>query len=337
VSRSRPTGPPELRLRGPADLVHAIPYLLGFHPHESLVLIGLDGRDLVVTARIDLVDLSEPALLADTMTALCRGGSREVVAALVTAASCGPEQRWLREVEVLSDVTAASGCELLDVLLVAAGRWCSLVCTDPFCCPPDGHEVPAPEQTAVAASATYAGLVALPDRDSLAALLAPRSAAERGRLAPALATEQARRERRTLAEGPGRRRRSDTRALFAAARRVDAGTATSSEEDVVRFGVALTDLAVRDSLWLAVDDRRLDGRELWRAAAVRLPTPYDAAPLFLFGWCSWRAGNGALAGIAAERAIESDPGYSAADLLLAAVRHGIDPRRLPKLRLGRSA
>jgi hypothetical protein len=223
------------------------------------------------------------------------------------------------------------------VLLVAAGRWRSLVCTDPFCCPPEGHEVQAPEQTAVAASATYAGLVALPDRDSLAALLAPRAEAERGRLAPALATEQARRERRALAEGPERGRRSDTRALFAAARRADAGIAAPSEDEAVRFGVALSDLPVRDSLWLAVDDRRLDGRELWRAVAVRLPRPYDAAPLFLFGWCSWRAGNGALAGIAAERAIDSDPGYSAADLLLAAVRHGIDPRRLPKLRLRRSA
>ena len=66
--------------------------------------------------------------------------------------------------------------------------------------------------------------------------------------------------------------------------------------------------------------------------ARRLPGPYDAAPLFLFGWASWRAGNGALAGIAAERAVTSDPAYSAADLLLAALSRGLDPRRLPRLR-----
>jgi hypothetical protein len=324
-------------LRGPSDLVHAIPYLLGFHPHESLVLIGLAGGELVVTARIDLTDLSAPALVAETMTAMRRGGTREVVAALLTTTPCRPEQRWVDEVGVISEAATAGDCELLDVLLVAAGRWRSLVCADPFCCPPEGHEIPAPEQSAVAASATFAGLVALPDRDSLAALLTPGSDADRGRLAPVLAAEQAARERRILADGPQRRRRSDTRALFAAARRADAGTAMPSADEVVRFGVSLTDIAVRDSLWLAVDDTRLDGRELWRPLAVRLPTPYDAAPLFLFGWCSWRAGNGALAGIAAERAIASDPRYSAADLLLAAVRHGIDPRQLPKLRLRRSA
>jgi hypothetical protein len=65
---------------------------------------------------------------------------------------------------------------------------------------------------------------------------------------------------------------------------------------------------------------------------TRLPAPYDAAPLFLFGWSQWRAGNGTLAGIAAERAQVSDPGYSAAGLLLAALGHGLDPRATPPLR-----
>jgi hypothetical protein len=88
---------------------------------------------------------------------------------------------------------------------------------------------------------------------------------------------------------------------------------------------------------MAVDDGRLDGRALWRDLGRRLPSPYDASPLFLFGWAAWRAGDGALAGIAAERAIASDPGYSAADLLLAALARGVDPRRLPRLRLPRSA
>jgi hypothetical protein len=35
--------------------------------------------------------------------------------------------------------------------------------------------------------------------------------------------------------------------------------------------------------------------------------------------------------------VASDPGYTAADLLLAALAQGVDPRRLPRLRLSRSA
>lgn len=100
----------------------------------------------------------------------------------------------------------------------------------------------------------------------------------------------------------------------------------------MRFAVALQRYAVRDSLWTAVDDGRLDARGLWRQLARRLPAPYDAPALFLFGWRTYRDGDGALAGMAAHRAIDSDPGYSAADLLLAALARGVDPRKLPRLR-----
>jgi hypothetical protein len=62
-----------------------------------------------------------------------------------------------------------------------------------------------------------------------------------------------------------------------------------------------------------------------------LPTPYDAAPLFLAAWRSYRDGNGTVAGIAAGLALASDPDYSAANLLLAALAHGVDPRTLRRL------
>jgi hypothetical protein len=59
--------------------------------------------------------------------------------------------------------------------------------------------------------------------------------------------------------------------------------------------------------------------------------PYDATPLFLAAWRCYRDGNGVLAGIAAERALASDPGYGAASLLSAAVAHGVPPGDLRKL------
>ncbi len=107
----------------------------------------------------------------------------------------------------------------------------------------------------------------------------------------------------------------------------------AAEDDLIRFGAALATIPVRDAAWLAVDEGRLDGRELWRWLGRRLPGRYAAAPMFVFGWASWRAGNGALAGIAAEQTLDADPEYSPADLLLATLSHGIDPRRMPRLRL----
>ena len=105
-----------------------------------------------------------------------------------------------------------------------------------------------------------------------------------------------------------------------------------TDGDVAQYGVALQSYPVRDTVWLSVDHVRLAGIELWVNLAGRLPSPHDAAPLFLAGWSAYRDGNGALAGIAAERALASDPGYSAGGLLLAALGPGIDPSQLPKLR-----
>jgi hypothetical protein len=129
-----------------------------------------------------------------------------------------------------------------------------------------------------------------------------------------------------------RHARSLKRAIFAAARAADAGAARLPDDQVARFGVGLAETHLRDSVWLAIDDGRLDGFELWRDLGRRLPPPYDAPALFLAGWASWRAGNGTLASVAAQRAVESDPTYSAADLLLAAISQGLDPRGVPRLR-----
>jgi len=126
--------------------------------------------------------------------------------------------------------------------------------------------------------------------------------------------------------------RSVIRALFAAQRAAQAGQ-MPTDAAVARYGVALQSYSVRDAVWFAVDDGRLPGIALWVNLARRLPSPYDAAPLFIAAWSTYRDGNGALAGIAAELALKSDPGYSAADLLLAALARGLDPHTLPKLRL----
>ena len=77
---------------------------------------------------------------------------------------------------------------------------------------------------------------------------------------------------------------------------------------------------------MALDEGRLEGDRFWRHLARVLPPPYDAAPLFLVGWSAWRGGSGAFARIAADRALDSDPNYSAADLLLAALNNAVDPR-----------
>jgi hypothetical protein len=337
--RSSASDEPALRIRGPGDLVQLVPFLLGFHPEESLVILGLARGRVVVTVRMDLADLvadAAPRLLAGTLIAMVNGGAEDLVGvvfddrAAAGIGRLGEPLPWHGVREALQVEAARVGATVDDVLLVSARRWWSYCCPDEACCPRDGQPLDD-ESSEVPAAAAYAGLVALPDRPALAALLAPELADVRNPLLPQL--QSAERSLRTAEDG-GRAERSAKRALFAAARRADTpgGGPAQPDDEVVRFGAALAIAAVRDAVWLAVDDRRLDGRELWRWLGRRLPDRYAAVPLFVFGWASWRAGNGALAGMAAERALDADPGCTAADLLLAAVSGGVDPRQMPKLR-----
>ena len=322
------------RISGPAELVQAIPYLLGFRPDRSLVLVGLHDGQLVVTARIDLCD-AEIDALPYTLEAMARGGTTSVVAVIYD--ECGADGDRRRLLGALDRDAEHSGCVVVDVLLVSAGRWWSLRCDRPECCPPEGTELPdSPSPFTVAAA--FDGVVALPDRAALAAQLDPLPPPEPDALAAAIESAEHAAVQATLDAHARRWERSIKRAIFAAAR-TSGGLrwAGADEADVPRFGAALGVDSVRDAVWIAVDDGRLDGRALWRDLARRLPSPYDVPALFLFGWASWRAGDGAMAGVAAERAVASDPNYTHADLLLATVAHGLDPRRVPKLRMPRSA
>jgi hypothetical protein len=349
-----------LRVRGPVDLIHAVPYLLGFHPVRSLVVVGLAEHRVRVTVRLDLPEPTNPtpwseardevlgATLAETLAAMSRGGARSFVGLLFDDRAPAPTARpdgrspaaslpWAELVAALAtEIDRWPGAGLADVLLVGTGRWWSYLCADPRCCPPEGRDLSADRST-VPAQATYAGLVAHRDREALAALVEPGPALDRARLRPLVAAAAA-----ALADGDAdrvrRAHRSVKRSLFAAARassRPGWSGAEICDDDRAGWGAGLQILGIRDSLWLAVDDGRLDGAALWSDLARRLPAPYDATACFLAGWAAWRQGDGALARIAAERAVASDPRCTAADLLLAALSQGVDPHRLPRLRLPR--
>jgi hypothetical protein len=224
-----------------------------------------------------------------------------------------------------------SGIEVLDVLVATERRWWSLCCEQPECCPSEGRERVL-GCSAAAAQATFAGLVALPDRQAMVATLAGSSAQQRSALLAQLAEAERRRDG-TRPEQTAGRRRAEVAELLAAAAECAGATelAALTGERLARYAVALTDLAVRDALWLALDDGCAPISRLMGELHASLPVPYDAAPLFLFGWSQWRAGNSTLAMMAAERVLQSQPGYSAAALLLTAAQCGLDPRTVPAL------
>ncbi|MFL6153750.1 MAG: DUF4192 family protein, partial [Ornithinibacter sp.] len=43
----------DITLRGPGDVVAILPYQLGYHPHDSVVVISLKGKRVGLVARAD--------------------------------------------------------------------------------------------------------------------------------------------------------------------------------------------------------------------------------------------------------------------------------------------
>lgn len=297
---------PPLTITGPAALVEAVPYLLGFTPTDSLVIVGLAANTVAVTARVDLEGLT-PEQISELAHTLRNKADATAMIALTYGPTADPEP------------VAAAALQLGDHLRVAEGRYWSLTCPIEGCCPSEGR--PIPRAGAVAAEFVINGHAPMASRDDLATVLQPDEGQGR-RLSAELERARAELADNELATA------SDT--LLGADHRPDRRW---SDGETVCLGAALTAYPVRDAAWMAIEDGSLDGRDLFAHLARTLPAGHRAPALFLFAWKTWRLGYGALASVAVGRALDDDPDYTAARLLEEALTQAIDPRRMPRLEL----
>lgn len=333
------TDQPVIRITCPRDLVDLVPYLVGFWPTESLVLVSLRGskRRVGLTLRVDLGGVRSGSEALDSCaTHLARAGARGVMVLIyrdrvsgTDAGKAGTARRALPDARLADRVTRKvrmRGIDVDEALLVTRDRWWSYLCDDRSCCPPEGHRIaPADRPSPVVAAATVAGLVAAPDRGSLERSVEPAAAADRAAVAALVADAQARADAR--GGDDDRRYRAGVVDEVAAAVAGQRSGRTRLDDDVVaRLLVALRDIGIRDHCCgYAAGDDSAAMQSLSMQLARRATAPYDVAPYTVLAWCAWRDGNGALARIAVERALRSDGGYALATLLEQALDCGIDP------------
>lgn len=309
---------PPITLRSPADLVAATPYLLGFHPADSMVVVGFRGNRLTFLARGDLPEPDTPPETA--ATALLDLVARQEVDAIVLV-GYGPRPAVDPLVDALDRLAGQRDVPVRDVLRVDSGQWWSLRCENPACCPPGGTPVDHTSHE-ICARLAFEGLVAAPSRQDRAREVAPV-----GDPAPALARAGARfqalvsalpeRERAgtVLTEGRG--------AIRAAISRYAEGGVLDDDE-VAWLGILLCAIPVRDAAWRSITATEPHLR-LWADVTRRVDPSQAAAPASLLAFTAWRAGDGVLAGLAVDRALDAEPSYSMAQLLRDALRLGIPP------------
>jgi hypothetical protein len=326
-----------IRVSSVAGFLAVVPHLLGFYPSRSMVVVGLNAQRgrIMLGFRYDLPDPPDAARsreIAQHAASVLK--ARRIKTAI--AAGYGPGTLVTPVAESLRAALLDAGITLRDLLRVQDGRYWSYACQDPGCCPPDGVPFDGAGHPA-AAALTAAGMTACPDREALAASLAPLTgpAAE----SVSQATERALRRAAEFIAAPaeeadGQRRfveagREAVRAAIAIYRR---GGQITDHDQLAWLSVTLRDLRVRDDAWARMEPKfRAAHQRLWTDVVRHAREPYVPAPASLLAFVAWQSGEGALANIAIERALAADPDYSMAHLIGQATDAGLPPSaaRLP--------
>ena len=331
------SAPPWLRLRSPEDVLAATPYFLGFHPTDSLVVLGLTGTELKFYLRGDLPPIdASPQLLIEFGNQYCDLMQEQGIDAVVLV-GYGTEPMVTPAVTAVQREMRQRQIRIRDVLRTADGRYWSYLCESPTCCPPEGtpYEV---SNTVVAAMATVAGCVAMPDRDAVVRGLDPP-------VGPALAAIQAATERATSRLVSIFDRADDKTDLLAAGRQAftDAleryrGAGRLSDDDLAWLCVLMEIGRVRDVPWRGADAADREERavhvRLWTDVLHRCDPDYAAQPGALLSYLLWRSGDGIRAAVAVERALDADPGHTSAQIMSEILRQGVPPSVIDRLHRG---
>ncbi len=316
-------GPARARVVLPdaGQLCAAVPHLLGFYPTDSLILLVLDGTRLVTTVRLDLPDPRQCEHIAGQLPDAVLRYGRVGIVGLIVGDDLGPDGSTSRGAFATHVTSAFARCGLVahvyGVPGIAEGaRWFA------YSRPGDTGTVPNPADSPLHAEAVGMGLVTLPDRESLVALVRPDPddvLDRRSRLMDALADRP---EPDLTIEETERRFQLVRRQVERSATRV--GPLTDGE--VAELGHTLADRYVRDwCLEFAIGPHAVAAERLWTELTRQCPAPECAEPATLLACCAYIRGDGALAHIALDRAQDAVPDHRLAGLVRTALDHGMPP------------
>ena len=343
-----------IEITSPDAVVAVLPYVVGYRPDDSLVIVWTRDDLLVLTQRVDLpADVHDDVLHAEIVEPALR--SLPTAATIVVTGhehwphdpddsphepdhpDEDPDDDWPDEderreaarsrplphrrlVDALRRVVGTNGIEVLDAIYAADRRWWSYACTQ-SCCPPEGRIVDPEVELVLRARFALEGIAPLNSRADVAAQYRPDARARR-RVAPRL--------REALAERDGLddAARVAWRAAQLAGPCADIVHANDVDDDVIaELACALGDVEVRDDFV-----RRLVHLSALApvvgalAYAVRAtPNGHLASVATCAGIAAWMHGDGTRASIALEAALAADADCTLAAVVHAAVVHGLPP------------
>jgi hypothetical protein len=350
-----PAAPAQLHVDDPGELIAALPAMVGFVPERSLVVAVLRAApehvDVPIIDAVVRFDLDQDggsrrglaAAFAEHVGRICLSeNAGEVLAVIVDdrVREPAPRRPDAHRTGPCGALIAALARRLVDDYEVVLGgawavcaidteqRWWSLLDAD------QRGTLPDPATSMVTVAHVLDGRPIHRARSELTALVAVDTALREEVAAQLDDAVTAARDRYVGAirrgDPDGYHRRMLEHVLWQIAN-IEFGTRLTARE-FAELAAALRDRVVRDALFaLAVGDHAAAAERLWVTLVQVLSDSDRADAAALLGYSAYVRGDGPLAGIAFQAALEAEPSHPMAILLETALRAGMRPDQLRRL------
>lgn len=314
-------------LTSPHDLLAAIPFLIGYHPQDSLVLVALKDEAVGMAMRVDMpvgVSAEGYDLLASHF--LRDGADGAFIVAYVGAGAVDPEN-------VLINTSAAlvrAGIDIKESLIVRNNRFRSMICSDPTCCPPEGSAIPDLGSSRIAAEHVIAGHpMPFENVDGLVQSIAAVASSFESVWADEVQAFWVSSDSEEIQE----LQRDGATAIIDLVGEYREGRGAEDRELAARVIGRLSDIQVRDFALGSHTDESADYYwAMWRDLLRIAPRGFVAPVACLFAAMAYERGEGALAHKGLDRGLGDDDQYSLAHLLRRVFTAGWPPQSFSAMR-----
>ena len=315
-------------LTSPHDLLAAIPFLIGYHPQDSLVLVALKDEAVGMAMRVDMpvgVSAEGYDLLASHF--LRDGADGAFIVAYVGAGAVDPEN-------VLINTSAAlvrAGIDIKESLIVRNNRFRSMICSDLTCCPPEGSAIPDLGSSRIAAEHVIAGHpMPFENVDGLVRSIAAVASSFESVWADEVQAFWVSSDSEEIQE----LQRDGATAIIDLVGEYREGRGAEDRELAARVIGRLSDIQVRDFALGSHTDESADCYwAMWRDLLRIAPRGFVAPIACLFAAMAYERGEGALAHKGLDRGLGDDDQYSLAHLLRRVFTAGWPPQSFSAMRI----
>ena len=313
-------------LTSPHDLLAAVPFMVGYHPKDSLVVMALRDAKVSMAMRVDFPDSESIASVSATVAGHL---ARELADEAIIVGYLPIDVTESDPLEIVRSIIALQGISVKECIVVRGGRFRSNLCADLECCPPEGNLIPEILSSRVTAEQVAAGNP-LPYLDldemkrSISALPIDK---ELVRLIQGIEEIDYAEDDVTAQQRDGANAINEMAIAFSKEQKIE------DKSVVALVLVRLLDLQVRDyAMGMTTEETSDQLWDMWRYLLRLAPQGHVAPVAVIFATMSYERGDGALAQRALDRAMEDAPGYQMAKLLRRTFAAGWPPSAFTQMR-----